>query len=162
MQCTLNKCHGDVYTGCEVKKRQILTLRPPIVCGLHQQLQSKKHYLLSTGRTMEKFVCLPALRHYYIYLNILCDRYLTFLKYFKKQSPIFLPAKSNGSDLSLWCSSGFGVLFDADPDPDPEFNFMWMRIRIRLFTLMRIRIRILASKQRLKPLKKCSNRHIHT
>jgi hypothetical protein len=29
MQCTLNKCHGDVYTGCEVKKRQILTLRPP-------------------------------------------------------------------------------------------------------------------------------------
>ncbi len=33
--------------------------------------------------TMEKFVCLPALRDYYIFLKILCDRYLTILKYFK-------------------------------------------------------------------------------
>jgi hypothetical protein len=46
--------------------------------------------------------------------------------------------------------------FDADPDPD--FYLMRMRIRIRLFTLMRIRIRILASKERLEPLKMCSNK----
>jgi hypothetical protein len=42
------------------------------------------------------------------------------------------------------------ILFDVDPD----FCLMW----IRLFTLMRIRI--LASKYRLKPLKKRSNRFV--
>jgi hypothetical protein len=56
---------------------------------------------------------------------------------------------------------------DADPDADPvsDFYLMRIRVRIRLFTLMRIRIWIqnLASKKRLKPLKKCSNRLIcHT
>jgi hypothetical protein len=42
--------------------------------------------------------------------------------------------------------------------------FIWcVLIRIRLFTLMRIRILILASKFRLKPLKKCSSRLVsHT
>ncbi len=55
--------------------------------------------------------------------------------------------------------------FSSDADPDRDFYLIRMRIRIRLFTMMRIRIRIqiLASKKRLKPLKKCSNRLIfHT
>jgi hypothetical protein len=69
MQCTLNKCHGDVYTGCEVKKKQILTLRPPIVSGLTNNYKAKSiiYYLLDvhTICTMEKLVCLLALRHLY-------------------------------------------------------------------------------------------------
>jgi hypothetical protein len=48
-------------------------------------------------------------------------------------------------------------------DPDSDLYLVWIRIRIRLFTLMRIRIQILTSKEKHRPLKKCSNRLIfHT
>jgi hypothetical protein len=52
-----------------------------------------------------------------------------------------------GSDLSLWCGSGFDLQFDADSNPTFKFDayrirhFNLMRIRILPFTLTRIRIR---------------------
>jgi hypothetical protein len=62
----------------------------------------------------------------------------------------------------LFCSVVDPHHLDADPDSiyhpdaDSESDFYLMRMRIRLFILMqmRIRIQILASKERLKPLKK--------
>ncbi len=65
----------------------------------------------------------------------------------------------SGSCLSLWCGSGSylslnadpGLTFHCDADPDPTFHSD------------AVRIRILASKLKLNPLKKGSNRLIfHT
>jgi hypothetical protein len=55
------------------------------------------------------------------------------------------PESTNHSDADLV----------ADTDSDFYLMRIRMQIRIRFFTLMRIRIQILASKLRLKPLKKC-------
>jgi hypothetical protein len=50
-----------------------------------------------------------------------------------------------------------------DADPDSDFYLMRMRILLLTLMLIRILIQILASKKRLEPLKKCSNRLIvHT
>jgi hypothetical protein len=50
---------------------------------------------------------------------------------------------------------GPSFMYPHHVDTDPDSAFYLMRIRIRLFTLMRIRIQILASKKRLRLLKKC-------